>query len=639
MKMIFKSTKLEGIFSFKTLVLILSVYVLLPKLMFSIPQNGLDPSWVIAINMAVKQHLVFGKEFIFTCGPLGYLWTRSIIDIPYINILLLHLFLLVCVIFIINYYLKKLQSFFSQIVFFLFVLFMSTHIYSETAFLLFFIFLFFLFHHMEKEKRFSIYIAAFISLLSFFIKMNTGLVLTVLLVIFLLFRVLVKRESIKSVIILLLVYFSLLVISSLLLHVDVFLYVKNSLEIVSQYNDGNNIPAPKNMLLYAALIIAAYLIVILINFKMIILDSRRIITFCYVTVALFIVFKEGFVRADAHMLVLFYSIIPFMSLFYFFENEEKLKSQLRFCIIMMSMISSIAIQIYIPANDPVINAYRNISGIPYRDYILHEYPKNLKKALDNGKRKALLPKRILEKLSGKTVDIIPWDMSYIFFNDLIYNPRPVIQSFNAGCEKLDELNAQKYLSEKAPDFIMYAIGSIDNRHPFWDESRTKLSMLMNYQIDDTIHISSSTGPGANNDFILLCKRQSKRKLVEVSSKNIQYEIGDTLQVPKSDNLIYLYADFEYSLFGKVRRLLYQPNRIAAEIRYEGKETPSYNIAIVPILKAGVLVNKKAQTFSDAYGIFESVGRNNTKVSSIRFLPRSLGFKNKVDIILKEFKIE
>jgi hypothetical protein len=169
---------------------------------------------------------------------------------------------------------------------------------------------------------------------------------------------------------------------------------------------------------------------------------------------------------------------------------------------------------------------------------------------------------------------------------------------------------------------------------------TKLAMLKYYEIDDTIHIPEvNANVTALQDFILMHKRVTELKLVEVGSKTMPYEIGDTLPIPKSANLVYLYADFQYSLFGKIRRLLYQPNRMAAEIFYDGIDQPSYNLAVVPILKGGVLINKKAQTFDDAFSFFESQGRKNTDVRSIRFTPKSLGFKDKGMITLKEFKIE
>ena len=35
--------------------------------------TGTDPSWSIALNMATARHLRFGKDVVFTFGPLGFL--------------------------------------------------------------------------------------------------------------------------------------------------------------------------------------------------------------------------------------------------------------------------------------------------------------------------------------------------------------------------------------------------------------------------------------------------------------------------------------------------------------------------------------------------------------------------------------
>jgi hypothetical protein len=37
--------------------------------------TGLDPSWVLGVNMAHAQHLIAGRDIIFTTGPWGYLAT------------------------------------------------------------------------------------------------------------------------------------------------------------------------------------------------------------------------------------------------------------------------------------------------------------------------------------------------------------------------------------------------------------------------------------------------------------------------------------------------------------------------------------------------------------------------------------
>ncbi len=57
------------------LALVLSALLLIP---FSpaMPSSGLDASWGYALNEAVARHIVFGKDLIFTFGPLGAAYTQ-----------------------------------------------------------------------------------------------------------------------------------------------------------------------------------------------------------------------------------------------------------------------------------------------------------------------------------------------------------------------------------------------------------------------------------------------------------------------------------------------------------------------------------------------------------------------------------
>ncbi|GCL40117.1 hypothetical protein SR1949_52510 [Sphaerospermopsis reniformis] len=41
---------------------------------------GLDPSWQYAISYASSEKLTYGKDIIFTYGPLGYLIHGAVID-------------------------------------------------------------------------------------------------------------------------------------------------------------------------------------------------------------------------------------------------------------------------------------------------------------------------------------------------------------------------------------------------------------------------------------------------------------------------------------------------------------------------------------------------------------------------------
>src|ERR1700761_3460714 len=45
---------------------------------FQTPGPGLDPSWNAGLAMAVDQGLHFGREVVFTYGPLGFLNSRLV---------------------------------------------------------------------------------------------------------------------------------------------------------------------------------------------------------------------------------------------------------------------------------------------------------------------------------------------------------------------------------------------------------------------------------------------------------------------------------------------------------------------------------------------------------------------------------
>jgi hypothetical protein len=55
--------------------LFLSLLLIVP-LQPAMPFNGIDPSWAWAVNEAVADRLVFGRDFVFTFGPLGSMVTR-----------------------------------------------------------------------------------------------------------------------------------------------------------------------------------------------------------------------------------------------------------------------------------------------------------------------------------------------------------------------------------------------------------------------------------------------------------------------------------------------------------------------------------------------------------------------------------
>ena len=55
------------------------LFFLWPHDFYKAPVPGIDASWNIAIHLARQYHLVFGKDFIFTYGPLEVLDRKSVV--------------------------------------------------------------------------------------------------------------------------------------------------------------------------------------------------------------------------------------------------------------------------------------------------------------------------------------------------------------------------------------------------------------------------------------------------------------------------------------------------------------------------------------------------------------------------------
>ena len=58
------------------LFLFIAGLVLIPPSLLQSMRLGLDPSWMISLNLAVIDGRMFGTDYIFSYGPLGILWTR-----------------------------------------------------------------------------------------------------------------------------------------------------------------------------------------------------------------------------------------------------------------------------------------------------------------------------------------------------------------------------------------------------------------------------------------------------------------------------------------------------------------------------------------------------------------------------------
>jgi hypothetical protein len=145
------------------------------------------------------------------------------------------------------------------------------------------------------------------------------------------------------------------------------------------------------------------------------------------------------------------------------------------------------------------------------------------------------------------MDVFPYDIGVAEAYDFNWHPRPVFQSFSAYTEYLDSLNAKYYMSASSPEYILYALGTIDSRYEIFDEPATFRTLLLKYE------------PCAlDRNFIVLHKKDAADIAAEEYAGTEIVKFGETIPVPKcSDGLLFAKIHIEHNLPGMVRKILYK----------------------------------------------------------------------------------
>jgi hypothetical protein len=581
----------------------------LPTVLLSTPGVHLDDSWGIGTQLAIQNGLVFGREIVFNYGPLSFLMIRLPIGTPLWAILLFDLFIYGHIMFALVYVWRNVKSILGLLLALisLIIFAMLTPDNERLPTTVFLLFLFDLFYYLEHGKRAALLLAGFISVLTFYIKLTPGFPITLVLIIFLAYLFIRPRWHKRlEVVVLTVVYLSALGSVSLLLHTDLRGYLQGGMHVINSYNDAMflKVSQSKQSTLYAALaVVGAYIAVILINWRKFSKDADSFARFALIGVLIFLQFKYSFVRADsAHMRVFFYSVAVCLGLLVLFEIPSP--RQPIFWVFLLTLLFSIH---HLTEATPM-EFYKRVKS--FGSYIAQAMRGDPSDPHQNPVYDAYrLPKALLERINGRTVDAIPIDIALVYINNLQYNPRPMIQSYSTYDEYLDLINFKKYASDTAPDFLLFSVGDIDDRHPFFPETKTKIAILSRYrQVDKT------------DSFILLEKQPQMAKCKATLVKEGEARIDRFITLPNTKNILVLRPEIEYSLVGKLVRFFYQPPFLRVTLRFKNGESQEFR-AILPIVNNGVIANRLVNDPDTAEQFLQTYGEGGQNVRMIRFETR------------------
>jgi hypothetical protein len=620
--------KIKAILNWNNLFLFFIFLLLLPNQLIGLPGLDLDSSWQIATNLALRDGLAFGKEFIFTYGPLGFLSTHIGLEIPY-GYLWIFLFD-ICIIGIILFILVRILRDYNSLIVYGIIFIAVYHLaYAETTYRILVIVLFFLLQNIKKFNFFSFTAVVLLLVIQFFIKPSAALYFSVIFIVTTFYIAIYKVNKWAWVYpfgLVLLIY-----LLSKLLKVELKAYLTTTIEISSAYSDTMNLIAFSKLktvlfLLFAiSFVLTFFIISILTIFKAKNLDT--IFISGIVILDFYFLFKQSYVRFDGGHLLAFWSTVLSMVFIFLYHTNHLLQRFSRFLYLFIFIIFILAfgfLSKFIGGRYPFSLPIGYVSELFTPDF-KNDYFKSAQEFTK-------LPDSIRNIIGNNSIDVIPADIASIFFNRLNYKPRPVIQSYVASSTSLNVLNSNHYKSPDASEFILYNNGSINNRYPFWDESLVKQVLISRYEPLDSLF--AWKGNEKHDTSFLLIKRELPLKFIEKLITDTTLIFNKKYYIPKTDNLIYISAELEYSIWGKLQKILYQPPIIFIKLFYEDGATGTYRL-IVPEMQHGVIINKKLLTQSDGYLLFKYQGSKNENITSFIIQPENSAFKTSFRIKLTE----
>ena len=581
----------EGCFAIALLVTVLAALVpFSPQL----PLAGLDPSWSFAMNQAVAQHLVFGKDIIFTFGPYASIYTWDFH--PATDRLMLWGSLYLGCFYALAAYLNFRRSrWFLQLA--LMIVFGGL-IWSRDALLFFYPLLagVFLARCLAQARAGAGTVSAGLLFLVFaplgllpLIKISAtfaslGVMAVSAMVL------MWNRMWAASLVILLSPILSALLFWSLAGQPPDALpqYFRASADIVSGFAASMSITG-SSAEIAAYLIAAGMLIALILRERQWDMQSRAVLCFLF-AIILFLSFKASFVRHDNHALTAATTLL-LAALLVGTLSRRGTASFILPSVMAVAILFGASREALDPA--ALLGRFKATyaggwNGLSQR---LMD-PQQLRRAFAD-RITRLDARGIVPPLQG-TADVYPYDQTYLFASGNSWSPRPVLQSYQPYTPQLARQNLAHLLGKNRPDNLIFRLKPADGRLPSLEDGPSWPAILANYA-----PVSTSKG------FLILSRKPAPDETFPAPralSRN-SYVLGEEIGLPQMNGLLFARLHIRLTWWGELANALFKPSQLAIRMRLANGEERRFRL-IAGMAEAEFLLSPLIETANE-FGLIYS----------------------------------
>ena len=551
-----KPTALDWVFRILGFVVLAATAFSLPNF----PATDLDASWRMALGKFFVEGRQFGTEVVFTYGPLGFVMGKTYWGGQWASLIAwqaVQAVVFAAVVYWHGYRLAGYSRLFFFVFFFLFGLSYEDAMHQTII----------AFAGFELIRRSnvswrwsSVALLALLATLSLvkFTNMLLGLILVLLAGgLELWIR---RRISALRVPALYLTFFLLgwMLCGQHLGNIPAYLH--SSWEISQGYQDAMGTSCPPYQLYLGVtvlLLMVAYVLLNLATHP----DRLRSAALTLGTGAyVYLNWKHGFIRADGHQVGFYYAVLTVAV-----TAPLLLEDAPRFRWAKHLMLTTVVLLSLFSLESVLNGLVRGILGAAQ-----HEVDQNLTFAtgLTHTRRlydsKLQIEKDALDLLKTKTtvgrstIDVLGFEQGVAIFNSFNYQPRPVFQGYSAYTPYLSRLNYDYYASDRAPEYVLFKLQTVDYRLATMDDPHVLRLLVQRYT-----YLFTEQG------FTLWKRKPGPFNAAAFEPKPLRsstVRLGQKVEIADlSDQNIWVEIEYDFSLLGKLRRFFFKPPVVSLRI--------------------------------------------------------------------------
>lgn len=447
------------------------------------PSNELDASWRMVLSKCFKDGLQFGVDVVFTYGPLGFLMGKTYCGIHYYSLLAWQVVqAVVCTLLIFRQGIR-LQGY-GRYAYFAFFLFLGIA-YEDGLHQLIIALAGFelLRRHGEDRRVLPALLGILLGGLGLFKFTNLmiGGVFVGSTVGLLLWR---RRKAAAGW----LAGWSAgtflvgwVLCGQNLLNLPAYFY--NSWEISQGYQETMGIPTPPVSLIIGVLTLVLVAVYLGQYFLALPDRPRAVATSLAFAAFIFLNWKHGFIRADGHMIGFFYAVLlPATAFPSLLDDGPRFRRRQTAVVISLVLLALAGVGAAIPnllrgvLSNFQERVYANVTQLLDLRAMREKYQFQL-----TSERSYFDMPQTRKVVGDATLDVLGYEQAVAIYNQFNYQPRPVFQSYSAYRPHLNHLNARFYASDRAPQFVLLKLQTIDRRLLTFDDAEVLSLLVQRYE--------------------------------------------------------------------------------------------------------------------------------------------------------------